>query len=362
LPLFSLPRGSLEGQTEESFVIPELIEKLLRGEPAEPSALEDALHRIMMGEVPEPLTAGLLVGLRVREPNASTLAACARAMRAHRIAVATEVRPLVDTCGTGGDRTGTFNISTAAALVVAAAGGAVAKHGNRSVSSQAGSADVLEASGAVLSLGPREAARALDATGFSFLFAPVFHPAMANVAPVRKALGIRTLFNLLGPLANPALAQRQLLGVYDPSMTRVMAEALAELGCESALVIHCEGLDELGLHGVTEGHCVNEGRVSAFRLDPRDLGVARAPLDALRGGDATTNASILRTVLEGEGGPRADVVALNAAAALGVAGLTRDLAEGLDVAREVLRNGGASRVLARYVETTKRLAAEEGRL
>jgi anthranilate phosphoribosyltransferase len=343
-------------------MIPDLIEKLLGAEEADPKALEDALHRIMMGEVPAPLTAGLLVALRVREPDARTLAACARAMRAHRIAVTTEVRPLIDTCGTGGDRTGTFNISTAAALVVAAAGGAVAKHGNRSVSSKAGSADVLEAAGAVLSLGPREAARALDATGFSFLFAPIFHPAMANVAPVRKALGIRTLFNLLGPLANPALAQRQLLGVYDPGMTRVMAEALLELGCESALVIHCEGLDEIGLHAVTQGHFVNQGRVTPFALDPADLGIARAPLEALQGGDAQRNAEILRSVLEGEEGPRADVVALNAAAALGVAGLTRDLAEGLRVAREVLKNRGAARVLARYVETSKRLAAEEGRV
>jgi anthranilate phosphoribosyltransferase len=342
-------------------MIAELIEKLLGGAPADPQALEDALHRIMMGEVAESQTAGLLVALRVREPDAPTLAACARAMRAHRIAVQTEVRPLVDTCGTGGDRTGTFNISTAAALVVAAAGGAVAKHGNRSVSSKAGSADVLEARGAVLSLGPKEAARALDATGFAFLFAPIFHPAMANVAPVRKALGIRTLFNLLGPLANPALAQRQLLGVYDPSMTKVMAEALLELGTESALVVHCEGLDEIGIHGVTRGHFVNEGKVEPFELDPVELGLARAPIDALAGGDAAENAEILGAVLEGEQGPRADVVALNAAAALGVAGLTRDLAQGVDVAREVLRTGSAARVLARYVETSRRLSAEEGR-
>jgi anthranilate phosphoribosyltransferase len=343
-------------------MIPRLIETLLGGEPADPGALEEALHRIMMGEVPQAQTAGLLVALRVREPDARTLAACARAMRAHRIAVQTEVRPLIDTCGTGGDRTGTFNISTAAALVVAAAGGAVAKHGNRSVSSQAGSADVLEACGAALSLGPREAARALDASGFTFLYAPLFHPAMANVAPVRRALGIRTLFNLLGPLANPALAQRQLLGVYDPAMTRVMAEALLELGTESALVVHCDGLDEIGLHGVTRGHFVNEGELNPFTLDPQDLGLPRAPLDALAGGDAARNAELLNSILEGEEkGPRAQVVALNAAAALGVTGLTRDLAEGLDVAREVLRNGGAARVLARYVETSRRLAAEEGR-
>lgn len=341
-------------------MIPELIERLLGGDPADPKALEEALHRIMMGEVPQPQTAGLLVALRVREPDAPALAACARAMRAHRLAVQSEVRPLIDTCGTGGDRTGTFNISTAAALVVAAAGGAVAKHGNRSVSSQAGSADVLEASGAALSLGPRAVSTCLDSTGFAFLFAPVFHPAMANVAPVRKALGVRTLFNLLGPLANPALAQRQLLGVYDPAMTKVMAEALLELGTESALVIHCEGLDEIGLHGITRGHFVNEGKVEPFTLDPKDLDLEPAPIEALKGGDADDNAAILGAVLNGEKGPRADVVALNAAAALGVAGLTGALAEGLDVAREVLANGSAARVLARYTETSQRLAASEG--
>lgn len=341
-------------------MIPELIEKLLAGESADPKALEDALHKIMIGEVPQPQTAGLLVALRVREPDARTLAACARAMRAHRLAVVTEVRPLVDTCGTGGDATGTFNISTAAALVVAAAGGAVAKHGNRSVSSKAGSADVLESAGCDLNLGPKEASRCLDATGFVFLFAPVFHPAMANVAPVRKALGIRTLFNLLGPLANPALAQRQLLGVYDPNMTRVMAEALLELGTESALVVHCEGLDEIGLHGVTRGHFVNEGKVEPFALDPTELGVASAPLEALGGGEAEENATILEGVLNGEEGPRRDVVALNAAAALGVAGLTGNLEEGLNVARDVLRSGRAARVLSRYAETSRRLAAEEG--
>ena len=340
-------------------MIPELIERLLAGETAEPKALEDALHRIMMGEVPQPQTAGLLVALRVKEPDAKTLAACARAMRAHRIAVQSEVQPLVDTCGTGGDRAGSFNISTAAALVVAAAGGAVAKHGNRSVSSKAGSADVLEASGAALSLGPKEVEKCLDSTGFAFLFAPVFHPAMANVAPVRKALGVRTLFNLLGPLANPALAERQLMGVYDPAMTKVMAEALLELGTEGALVIHCDGLDEIGLHGVTRGHFVNEGKVEPFTLDPKDLDLEPAPIESLKGGNAEENAKILEAVLNGEKGPKADVVAINAAAALGVAGLTRDLAEGLKVAREALADGSAARVLERFVSTSQRLAALE---
>jgi anthranilate phosphoribosyltransferase len=338
-------------------MISQLIESLLSGDKVEPGRFEEALHRIMLGEIPEALSAGLLVALRTRPPDAATLAACARAMRAHRVAVQAEVRPLIDTCGTGGDGAGTFNISTAAALVVAAAGGAVAKHGNRSVSSLAGSADVIEAAGCALEVGPRGARTLLDATGFAFLFAPVFHPAMANVAPVRRALGIRTLFNLLGPLTNPALAQCQLLGVYDPSLTEVMAGALGQLGTEAALVIHCEGLDEIGLHGLTRGHLVREGRVEPFTLDPAPLGFEQAPSEVLRGGDAKENLAILRSVLQGEPGPRKEVVALNAAAALFISGLARSLAEGLEAARDVLGNEKALRVLERYAESSQRAAA-----
>ena len=335
-------------------MIPSLIERYLSGESIEPAALEAALHRIMAGEVPEVQTAGLLVALRTREPDAKTLAACARAMRAHRLAVHVEVRPLIDTCGTGGDRAGTFNISTAAALVVAGAGGAVAKHGNRSVSSKSGSADVLEKAGCALDIGPRAAHTLLDATGFAFLFAPYFHPAMANVGPVRRALGIRTLFNLLGPLANPALAGRQLLGVYDPDLTAVIAEALLELGTEGALVVHCAGLDEIGLHDVTRGHRVRDGRVEAFSLDPAELGLASASIEALSGGDPEQSVGFLLASLRGEPGPRSDVVAINAGAALWVAGLVKDLREGLARAREVQRQGHALRVLERYAESSHR--------
>ena len=339
-------------------MITELIEDLLSGESVEPRRFEDAIHRIKLGEVSEAQTGGLLVALRTRRPDARTLAACARAMRAHRLAVHTEVRPLIDTCGTGGDRSATFNISTAAALVVAAAGGAVAKHGNRSVSSRTGSADAMEATGCSLNVKPEGARTLLDATGFAFLFAPIFHPAMAHVAPVRRSLGIRTLFNLLGPLTNPALAQCQLLGVYDVSLTEVMAAALRELGTEGALVVHCDGLDEIGLHGVTRGHLVKNGNVEPFSLSPEDLGLERAPVDALRGGEADENAAILRSVLEGETGPRSEVVAVNAAAALFVSGLARGLREALDTAREVLRGGQALRVLERYAESSQRLVEE----
>lgn len=341
-------------------MIPSLIEDLLSNRPVEPRRVEDMLHRIMLGEVPEAQSAGLLVALRTRPLDAPTLAACARAMRAHRLAVHAEVRPLIDTCGTGGDRTGTFNISTAAALVVAAAGGAVAKHGNRSVSSRAGSADVVEAAGCSLDVGPAGARTLLDATGFAFLFAPVFHPAMAHVAPVRRALGIRTLFNLLGPLTNPALAQCQLVGVYDPDLTEVMAKALGELGTEGALVVHCDGLDEIGLHGITRGHWARDGRLEPFVLDPEDLGLEPAPLDRLRGGEAQENADILRSVLSGETGPRREVVALNAAAALFVAGLVRDLRDGLHTAGDALDSGRALRVLERYAESSQRLSVEGG--
>ena len=338
-------------------MIAPLLETLLAGRAADSGSLEAALHRILAGESDVAQTAGLLVALRITEPDAATLAACARAMRNHRKAVVSQVRPLVDTCGTGGDKSGTFNISTAAALVVAAAGGAVAKHGNRSVSSITGSADVLEACGAPLHLEPAQASRILDATGFVFLFAPAFHPAMAHVGPARRALGIRTLFNVLGPLANPALADRQLIGVYDPSLTETVANALGELGSAGALVVHCDGLDEIGLHAPTRGHRLADGVVSPIEIRTSELGLASAPISALRGGATRENAAILRAVLSGEEeGPRRDVVAANAGAALMVAGLAPDLRTGVRTALDTLESGRALRSLERYVETSMRIA------
>lgn len=337
-------------------MIAPLLETLLAGRAADSGALETALHRILAGESDLAQTAGLLVALRVSEPDAATLAACARAMRSHRKAVMSQVRPLVDTCGTGGDRSGTFNISTASALVVAAAGGAVAKHGNRSVSSITGSADVLEACGAQLHLEPPQASRILDATGFVFLFAPAFHPAMAQVGPARRALGIRTLFNVLGPLANPALAERQLIGVYDPSLTETVARALGELGSTGALVVHCEGLDEIGLHAPTRGHRLAGGEIREVEIRASELGLAAAPISELKGGATRENTAILRAVLSGEDqGPKRDVVAANAGAALTVAGLAPDLAAGVRTALETLATGRALRSLDRYVETSRRM-------
>ena len=339
-------------------MIPSLLRAALRGDAVTPDALELALERVLLGDFePVPL-AGLLVWLATRPVEGPLLAAAARALRRHRRAVAVQVRPLVDTCGTGGDGSDSFNVSTAAAMVVAAAGCAVAKHGNRAVSSKVGSADVLEAAGCALELSPDEAATLLDATGFAFLFAPAFHPALRHVAPVRRALGVRTLFNLLGPLANPALAPCQLLGVYAPELTLPMAAALRELGADAALVVHCDGLDEIGLHAETTGHRLRAGRIEPFRLDPQDLGLPRAPLAAIAGaGTAAGNAALLRASLGGGAGARSDVVALNAAAALELCGAARDLAHGLALARECQCSGASLRVLERTAETSARLVA-----
>ena len=343
-------------------MIPDLIRSILAGRDPEPAAVEDALHAIMLGQEEPARIAGLLVALATRPLTAPLLAAAARVLRSHRVVVDPQVRPLVDTCGTGGDGTSTFNISTAAALVVAAAGGAVAKHGNRAVSSRVGSADVLEAAGCALALDGPSAASLLDATGFVFLFAPAFHPAMAHVGPVRRSLGMRTIFNVLGPLANPAAAEHQLIGVYAPELTEVMARALGELGTRAALVVHCEGMDELGLHGVSRGHRLADGEVTEFTLEPGDVGLSAAPLEALRGGEsAAENATVLRAVLEGEAGPRGDVVALNAGAALELAGLAPSLRDGVARAQDLLRSGAAARVLLRYAESSQRRKAEATR-
>jgi len=331
-----------------------LLRDVVAGAAIDPALLEDVLTDAMAGGGEPIVLGGLLAALACREPRADWLVAGAKALRTHGVAVRPQVRPLVDTCGTGGDGSGTFNVSTATALVVAAAGCAVAKHGNRGVSSPVGSADVLEAAGCRLEQTPQRARELLDAVGFVFLFAPAFHPAMRHVAPIRKALGVRTLFNLLGPLANPARAEHQLVGVYASGLTRVVADALLALGSERALVVHCDGIDEVGLHAVTEAHFVRDGEVAPMRIDPEELGLARQPLAALAGaGDKDGNARLLREALAGDCGARSDVVALNAGAALFVAGRAPSLRDGLELAREVMRRGAAERVLDRYVESSR---------
>lgn len=328
-----------------------LLPRLLRGETLDAPTAATAVSAIMAGTAPEAAIGAFLAALAVRGETEDELVGAATAMRAHLAPVPHRRERVLDTCGTGGDGADTFNISTAAAFVCAAAGVAVGKHGNRSASSRVGSADVLEAAGVRLDLAPARAGALLDALGFCFMFAPVHHGAMRHAAPVRRVLGARTIFNLLGPLANPAGATHQLVGVPDPRRLAPMAQVLGRLGAHRALVVHgADGLDELSLHAPSEAalHDRSSRVVERLTLDPRVLGLTPAPLATLAGGDAAENARIMQAVLAGEPGPRADVVALNAGVALWVAEAAATPREGVARAREVLASGAGADVLARY--------------
>lgn len=332
---------------------PEVLTRLLHGEHLDEATARAVMGQLMQGEAESSQVAGLLVALRAKGESGSEIAGFVRGMleAATPLDLAPDLRArLVDTCGTGGDGAGTFNISTVAALVVAAAGVPVAKHGNRAASGTCGSADLLEAWGIEIELGPDAAARCLEDLGVTFLFARSFHPAMRFVAPVRAHLGIRTTFNVLGPLSNPAGAPHQVVGVSDLKLARPMADALAALGKRYAFVFRGhDGLDELTTTAPSTVFEVRDGEVTEFELDPLDLGVARADLDDLRGGTVADNVAIADAVLAGETGPRSDIVALNAAAALVVAGAEPDLAAGLSRARSALASGAAADLKDRWV-------------
>jgi anthranilate phosphoribosyltransferase len=334
--------------------IREALTRLARCEDLGEELAFDAMAAVMEGDLAPALVAGFLMGLRAKGETVPEIVGCARAIRARSAPFPGTRSGLVDTCGTGGDGTGTFNISTTAAFVAAGAGVAVAKHGNRAISSATGSADVLEALGVEVTMDGREASAALDATGITFLFAPVYHSAMRHAAPVRRELGVRTIFNLLGPLCNPAGATAQVVGVFDGALVRPVAEALAALGARRAMVVHGDGgLDELSISGPSrvaewDGEAIRE-RV----VDPAELGLPRRRLEELRGGSAAINAALTRTAL-GDGAPpdgelppgtnpaaARDVVLLNAAAALVVAGQAADLRDGLEQARTSVETGQA---------------------
>jgi anthranilate phosphoribosyltransferase len=314
------------------------------------------MRQVLAGEASEPELAALLGALAARGETAAELAGFALAIREAATTLPlgpAEQAALVDSCGTGGDASGTFNISTAAALVAAAAGAKVAKHGNRAVTSRCGSADVLEALGIPIDLTPEAAAEALRRHGFCFLLAPSHHPAMKAVMPVRRALGVRTVFNVLGPLLNPAGARRQVMGVYSARLVPLVAEAMTLLGARHAMVVHGDGggdspsgqgdspsgQDELALSGPSEVAEVRDGVVTRYAVTPEAFGLERAPLEALTGGDAGMNAAILRCVFAGERGPRRDVVLLNAAAVLVTAGLAKDVRAGVALAAEAMDAG-----------------------
>ncbi len=326
------------------------IQLLLDGRHLSRADAHALMGSIMDGEATPAQIAGFLVALRTKGETADEIAGFAEAMREHVVPVTPQRSPVVDIVGTGGDGANTFNISTAAALVAAAAGAAVAKHGNRAASSQAGSADVLEELGIDIEQPPEQIALSIDELGFGFMFARAHHPAMRHVAPVRKEIGVRTVFNVLGPLANPAGAREGVFGVYAADLARTYAEALVELGARRAFVVHGSGgIDELSPCGTNLVVEVVDGDVREWELDPRELGIHPTDPDSLRGGSAAENATTIRAVLAGEPGGRRDAVLLNAAGALVAAGLADDLADGLGLGAEAIDSGAAANRLEALV-------------
>jgi anthranilate phosphoribosyltransferase len=333
--------------------IAEAIEQLLAGTPLTRAQARNVMDQVMAGEATPVQVAGVLIALRAKGESVEEMAGFVDSMRAHATPLELPAGT-IDTCGTGGDRAGTFNISTAAALVAAGAGIPVAKHGNRAASSRCGSADVLEALGVDITLGAEGVRRCIDVAGMGFCFAPTFHPAMRHAGPARRELGVRTVFNVLGPLANPGRVRRQALGVGAQSLAPLMARVLQDLGHERALVFYGEdGLDELTTTGPSHVFQLKDGTITEYELDPKDLGLGRAQPADLKGGTPAENATLLRQVLDGERGPRRDVVLLNGAAAVLAASRSEAWPEAMAVASESLDSGRARQVLDRLVETSR---------
>jgi anthranilate phosphoribosyltransferase len=324
--------------------------RLLDGKDLSRAEARRVMDTIMSGEATPAQIGGFLVALRLKGETADEIAGCAEAMRAHALPVNPRRQDLVDTAGTGGDGGKTFNISTAAALVAAAAGAGVAKHGNRSVSSHSGSADVLEALGFELQQPPERIAQSIDELGFGFMFAPTHHPAMRHAAPVRRELAARTVFNVLGPLTNPAGARAQVVGVYSPLLVPVIADVLARLGARRAFIVHgAGGIDELSPAGPNLVCEVVDGSVGRREIDPLELGVERCAPDELRGGSPAENATKIREVFAGANGGRRSAILLNAAGAIAAGGHAEDLREGLALARQALDSGAAAARLEQLV-------------
>ena len=336
-------------------MIQQAVQRLLDGHDLGREETREVMGEIMRGETTPAQIGAFLVALRAKGETPDEIAGCAEAMRAHVLPVRPRRQDLVDTAGTGGDGAHTINISTAAALVAAAAGAAVAKHGNRAVSSACGSADVLEALGFELEQEPARIARSIDELGFGFLFAPSHHPAMRHAAPVRKELATRTVFNVLGPLTNPAGARAQVVGVYAEELVGTIAEVLAQLGTRRAFVVHgAGGIDELSPVGLNLVAEVVDGSVRKRELDPEaELGLPRCRVEELRGGTPAANALAIRQVFAGADGGRRSAILLNAAGAIAAGGHAADLREGLEIARETVDSGAASERLDRLIEFSR---------
>ena len=338
-------------------ILTEAIDRLCRSEALTADETTAVLCEVMEGRASEAQTAGLLIAFRTKGETVAEIAGMARAMRELAVEVNATRDNLVDTAGTGGGRP-TFNVSTTAAFVAAGAGCGVAKHGNRSATGQSGSADVLEALGARIDLDAAAVAQCIDELGFGFMFAPNHHPAMKHVVGVRKELAVRTIFNFLGPLTNPAGATRQLIGVSDGRFLDIVAGALGELGCEHALVVASDdGLDELSISGPTRVVELRGGRIEAYRVTPESVGLASAPQDAVAAGTPEKNAGVARRVVEGGAGPERDLTVLNAGAAIYVGGGADSIEQGVRGAEEAIDSGAARDVLERFVARTQELAA-----
>jgi anthranilate phosphoribosyltransferase len=331
---------------------PQVLLRLTRREHLSSDEAAEVMRQIMSGEASQGQIGGFLMALRTKGETVDEIDGLARTMLDFANTVDAP-SPVIDTCGTGGDRTGTFNISTVSAIVVAGAGVTVAKHGNRAASSHCGSADLLEALGVRIDLDPEGVRRCLEKAGVSFMFAPNFHPAMGHAGPVRRELRVPTVFNFLGPLTNPARPYAQVIGVSDDRMLPLMAEVLARRGVRAKLFRGEDGLDELTTTGISTVYDVKDGSVRETHLDPSKLGLARATLADLAGGDASGSAAITRTILEGEHGPKRDVVVLNAGAALQVAGFAESLEEGMATAARAIDDGDAAAALDRWVEVSR---------
>jgi len=326
-------------------MITEALSEVIEGRDLSSEMMTGAMEDIMGGKATPAQIAALLVALRLKGETVEEISAAAGVMRAF----ATKINPagsLVDTCGTGGDGTRTFNISTVTAFVAAGGGLKVAKHGNRAISSQCGSADVLEQLGIRLDLAPEQVEKAIDEVGIGFLFAPLFHGAMAHAMPVRREIGVRTIFNVLGPLTNPAGAQAQVMGVFREDLTEKLAQVLNSLKTREAFVVHgAGGMDELSTLGRTRVSHLKDGQVESYDLYPEDVGLSRASMDDIRGGDNAENAGVILSILQGEHGPKRDIVLLNSAAAFLVAGQANDLADGVKLAAESIDSGRAMKKL-----------------
>lgn len=334
-------------------MIQQAIHKLVDKKDLTKQEAYECVKEIMSGKASEALIASFLTALRMKGETASEISGCAQAMREMATKIESKHKNLIDTCGTGGDGLGTFNISTASAIIAAAAGAVVAKHGNRAISSKCGSADVLKALGVNIEIPKEKVEQCLDEVGIAFLFAPLLHGAMKYTMPVRRELGMRTVFNILGPLTNPAGAKRQLLGVFRPMLTEILADVLFDLGTERALVVHgIGGLDEISTIAETRMTEIKNGKISTYTFSNESVGIPTSLLPEIVGDDAEVNTKIIYSIFNGGSGPKRDIVVLNAAAAIYLSGISESIKDGVTVAQNAIDSGDAKKKLQQLIDFT----------